>query len=171
MPLANVSGGASDTMGGRTEGKATYPRDALALAWARARHLGQLDATLAGGPHNGYAYAGGKGSTVHGALIRMARTSGHTDLADAFAATAEKHSLSKNDAATLATLSDHYTQGKRDWEHIKTLVDRLGIADKTIGEVRDMKLGGPFAVSNTSYSYDNRNNRKIGAIVKEGLEH
>lgn len=175
MPLAKISGGTSDTMGGRTGGKATYPRGALALAWARARHLGQLDDALApSGGHSDYAYGGDRKGSVHSALIRMARASGHTDLAEAFAHTAERHGLSKNDADNLRAMTG-FGESKRTLEAVKKIAERMGIADKTIGELRDMNLGGPFA-ARTGYGYgssswdaNNHNSKKFGDVLNENL--
>lgn len=149
LPLAKVTGvrASNDGMGGYAKdgsNSATYPKDALAMAWARARHLGQLDATVTGGAHSDYAYAGGKGSTVHAALIRMARASGHSDLAEAFAETAERHGASKNDAATLRALSNHWGPSARTLGHIRKVAGRMGLLDQTIGQLREYKLGGPF---------------------------
>lgn len=177
LPLAKISGGDSDTMGGTTEGKAAYPRDALAMAWARARHLGQLDTKVADTTgSSGYAFAGGRDSTVHAALIRMARASGHNDLAEAFAATAERHGASKNDEATLQALANHFSPTARTLEHIKTVAGRMGILDTTIGQLsaQRLRLGGPFAPY-TGYGYSsgwdaaNRNGKKLGDLIEEYL--
>lgn len=170
MPLAKIGGGRSDGMGGREAGTATFPKEALAMAWARARHLGQLD-HLASGRHNGYAYAGSKGSTVHAALMNMARASGHRDLADAFAHTAERHGASKNDGETLRTLTQ-FGETSRGLATARKIAERMGIMDKTIGELRDMNLGGSFA-PRTGYSYssgldaNNHNNKKFGDVLNE----
>lgn len=166
MPLAKVSGGESG-------GKATYPRDALAMAWARARHLGQLDDKIDSPRHNGYAYSGGKDSTIHAALILMARASGHNDLAEAFAHTAERHGLAKNDAETLRALASHFNPSARTLAHIKAVASRLGILDQTVGQLRDLKLGGPFRPP-SAYGWDpeaqRRAGRKIGDVLDEYIE-
>ena len=170
MPLAKISGGGSDSMGGRESGRASFPKDALAMAWARARHLGQLDEKVEG-RHNGYAYAGSKGSTVHAALMNMARASGHRDLADAFAHTAERHGASKNDVENLRALTQ-FGESARGLATARKIAERLGIMDKTLGELSDMKLGGSFA-TRTGYSYssgldaNNHNNKKFGDVLNE----
>lgn len=172
MPLAKIGGGTSDTMGGRTDGTATYPREALAMAWARARHLGQLDEPLkATGGHSDYAYAGGKGSTVHGALIRMARASGYADLADAFAETGERHKVSANDQSTLEALTSGGVSSVRTLEHVKKLAERMGIMDQTISQIsaQKMNLGGPFAVAGYSWDSQRRNNRTFREVLDENL--
>lgn len=175
LPLAKVTGNraSGDTMGGYSNdgnNTAKYPKDALAMAWARARHLGQLDAPVVGdGGHSDYAYAGGKGSTVHAALIRMARTSGHNDLAEAFAHTAEKHGLSKNDGDTLRALTG-YGQSVRSLQAIKMVAERMGLTGRSLGDLRDMKLGGAFeARSGYGYGWDTErhNNQTFGKVLEE----
>lgn len=177
VPLASLSG--------RTEGfgesdfKATYPKEALALAWARARHLGQLDATIpkSHGGHSGYAWAGGEGKTVHSALIRMAHASGHEDLADAFAATGERHRLSKQDDHTLEALTSgpaYYTPSMRSLQQIKTIAERMGIMDSTIGQLSQQKLslGGKFAPSTSYYGYgrDTSNAKTLRDALDEAIK-
>jgi hypothetical protein len=178
LPLAKVNGvrASNDGMGGyASDGSntATYPKDALAMAWARARHLGQLDAVVHGGGHSDYAFAGGKGDTVHAALIRMARGSGHNDLAEAFAETGERHRASKNDAATLRALASHYSPSARTLGHIRKVAGRMGLLDQTIGQLREHKLGGPFQ-ANTGYGYNyaytgaaQAQGKKLGDLIDE----
>ena len=175
MPLAKVTGtrASNDGMGGYAKdgnNSATYPKDALAMAWARARHLGQLDAPVESGGHSDYAFAGGKGSTVHAALIRMARASGHNDLAEAFAATGERHGLSKNDGDTLRALTDHFSPSARTLEHIRSVAGRMGVLDQSLRQLSDHKLGGPFAVQNYGSYYapaGSKNDRKLGDLINE----
>ena len=175
MPLAKVTGtrASNDGMGGYANdgnNSATYPKDALAMAWARARHLGQLDAPVESGGHSDYAFAGGKGSTVHAALIRMARASGHNDLAEAFSATSERHGLSKNDGDTLRALTDHFSPSARTLEHIRSVAGRMGVLDQSLRQLSDHKLGGPFAVQNYGSYYmpaGSKNDRKLGDLINE----
>lgn len=167
LPLAKVS---TDSTSG-AEGRATYPKEALAMAWARARHLGQLDEKVKDTTgSSGYAFAGGRDSTVHSALIRMARASGHNDLADAFAATAERHGASKDDEATMQALASHYSPSVRTLDHIRKVAGRMGWLDQTLGQLREHKLGGPFAAP-SGYSYDPvgiRNaSKKLGDLLDE----
>lgn len=162
-PLAKITGSAEGY--GERDFKATYPRNALALAWARARHMGQLDDPVADTGHSGYAWAGGQGKSVHSALIRMAQASGYNDLADAFAATGERHKLSKRDADLLEALANgqsHHLPSMRTLEHIKTVAERMGIMDQTIGQLstQKLKLGTNFTPTNTYYSYGNNNHGK-----------
>jgi hypothetical protein len=181
MPLAKVTGtrNSNDTMGGYAKdgaNTAKYPKDALALAWARARHLGQLDEPVTGGSHSDYAYAGGKSGSVHSALMRMARASGHNDLADAFAQTSERHRLSKDDAGSLRALTG-FGGSARTLTSVKKIADRMGIADKTLGELSDMGLGGVFAVrqsyggyGGSSWDNQNHNSKKFSDVLNENLE-
>ena len=178
MPLAKISGRtepggySSGTSGKHT---ANFPKRALALAWARARHLGQLDDKVERqNGHSDYAYANSTGSTVHAALMNMARASGHRDLADAFAHTAERHGASKNDVETLRTLTQ-FGETSRGLVTARKIAERLGIMDKTIGELQDMNLGGSFAprkAYNTyTYGHDGgaavHNNKKFGDVLNE----
>lgn len=68
-----------------------YPSKTLAMLWAKSRQLGQLGAKVPQTGHNGYAVARADGGTVHNALVRMARASGHHDLAHAMAESAARH--------------------------------------------------------------------------------
>lgn len=182
LPLAKVTGtrASNDGMGGYAadgSNHASYPKDALALAWARARHLGQLDEKVTGGRHSDYAYAGGNGTTVHAALMRMARASGHNDLTEAFAHTSERHGLSKDDAGSLRALTG-FNSTARTLTAVKKIAERMGIADKTLGELRDMGLGGIFASrgGGSSYGYsrdwgaDDHNRKKFSDVLNENLE-
>ena len=173
MPLAKISGGGYDGAGDREKGTATFPKDALAMAWARARHLGQLDEAV-GGRHNSYAYAGAKGASAHAALMQMARASGHRDLADAFAHTAERHGASKSDLETLRTLTQ-FGETPRGLEVARKIGERLGIMDKTIEELRPLNLSGSFAprAGWNAYTYGHdggaaaHNKKKFGDVLNE----
>lgn len=173
MPLAKISGGGYDGAGDREKGTATFPKDALAMAWARARHLGQLDEAV-GGRHNSYAYAGAKGASAHAALMQMARASGHRDLADAFAHTAERHGASKSDLETLRTLTK-FGETSRGLEVARKIGERLGIMDKTIEELRPLNLSGSFAprAGWNAYTYGHdggaaaHNKKKFGDVLNE----
>jgi hypothetical protein len=176
MPLAKVTGirasGGPGQGGYNNDGSnhASFPRDALAMTWARARHLGQLDAPVDGGAHSGYAFAGGKGSTVHAALIRMARASGQHDLAEAFAETGERHGLSKNDAATIQALTTGYGQSARTLGHIRKVAARMGLLDKTLTALREHKLGGLFSPPTGYLPYTGVgqiNSKKLGDLIDE----
>ena len=181
LPLAKVTGtrASGNGMGGYASdgtNTAAYPKDALSMAWARARHLGQLDAPVTGGAHSDYAFAGGKGETVHAALIRMARASGHADLAEAFAETGERHGLSKDDGATLRAIASHPSPSTRTLAHIRKVAGRMGLLDHTIGQLREHKLGGPFqAVTgyDSSFRYTGigqAQGKKMGDVIDESLQ-
>lgn len=173
FPLASVGGKAEG--GYQRDFKASYPKEALALAWARIRHLGELDDKVGTFGHETYAH-GGESQTKHAALIRMARTSGHNDLAEAIAETGERHGLSKNDEQTLQAIGRHFSPSVRTMEHIKKIAGRMGIMDQTIGQLRAQKLdlsGGPFAAP-SGYGYDpegqRRAGRKLGDVIEEYLQ-
>lgn len=169
FPLARVGGKAEG--GYAREFAAKYPRDALAMAWARARHLGQLNDPVGSTAHDSYAY-GGSGKTIHSALIRMAKVSGHHDLADAFAATGERHKLSDNDVATIEALTAGGNMSSRSLEHVKKVAERMGILDQTIGQigVQKLSLGGPFAVAGYSWDSQRRNSRTFREVLEENLK-
>jgi superfamily II DNA or RNA helicase/predicted RNA methylase len=180
MPMAKISGAGNDAdeNGYAVDGKATYPRGPLAMAWARARHLGQLDEIVeTRGGHSNYAYAGGKGSTVHAALIRMARASGHSDLAEAFAETGERHGLSKQDAHTLRALGNHWGPTARTATHFKKVAERMGLLDQTMGQLATTApnlKGGPFATpamrdqfGRTAWDYNDKAKRTLREVVDE----
>ncbi len=81
-----------------------YPSKVLAMLWAKARQLGQLGATMPDRTgHASYAFARAEGGTVHNALVRMARASGHADLAHAMAESAERHKLAAKPRETYET--------------------------------------------------------------------
>lgn len=165
LPLAKIGGGDRFAI-------ATYPKKALATAWARARHLGQLDDKVQDTTGSAdYAFAGGRESTVHAALIRMARASRHNDLAEAFAETAERHGASKNDEETLTALTSHYFPSIRTLEHLKKVAGRVGILNETIGDLsrRKYNLGGPFAATH-GWGISGSNENKLGAIIDDLLD-
>lgn len=154
-PLAKISG---------TEhaGIANYPAKALAMLWARARHLGGLHQKMqdtAQSRHNSYAYASAPDATVHAALINMARRSGHADLADAMAHTGERHVKDLNDRATLAALTQtvggagEHRYSERGLRHMLQVAERAGVADQTPNQLRDLSLQGPFKPASSGYGY------------------
>ncbi len=177
LPLAKISGKVESTY--QDDFTASYPKDALALAWARARHLGELDKPVTDVTGSSdYAFAGGKGATVHSALIRMARASGHHDLAEAFVSTGERHSLSKDDSAKLEAITSKWHPTRRMLEHMKTIAGRMGILDQTIGQLsaQKLKLGGIFGPTQ-NYSYgahrwdaQRRNDRKLSEVIDEAMQ-
>jgi superfamily II DNA or RNA helicase len=170
VPLGSLLG-KRDGYGADSSFYAKYPKQALALAWARARHLGQLDTVIPSrhAGHNDYAFAHNGGSTMHAALIRMARASGHNDLAEAFAETGERHGVSKDDAATLRALTDHYGPSARTLGHIRKVAGRMGLLDQTVGQLREYKLGGPFAAA-SGYGYDPIGMRNSGKPLGELID-
>ena len=81
------------------------------------------------------------------------------------------HGASKNDVETLRTLTQ-FGETSRGLATARKAAERLGIMDKTIGELREMNLGGSFA-PRTGYSYsssldaNNHNNKKFGDVLDE----
>lgn len=169
-PLAKVGGKAEG--GYARDFKASYPRDALALAWARLRHLGELNDAVGSTVHDVYAH-GGSGKTKHAALIRMAQMSGHKDLADAFVETGERHKVSGNDEATLEALASHFEPTARTLEQMKKIAGRMGLLDKTIGQlsVQKLDLRGPFQPASTygygAFGSQSVNSKTLGAKIDE----
>ena len=177
LPLARVTGrsgsAASTTQVDASEAVAKYPREALMMAWARARHLGQLDAKINDTTgSSAYAFGGATDTTVHGALIRMARASGFDGLAEAFADTAEKHGAAKDDAETLRAMTAHFKKTRRMLEQIKKLGERMGIMDTTLGQLRQRHagLGTEFSASDGYYDRG-RNDMKFGDQVAALMEN
>ncbi len=175
FPLAKVSSTkGSDTMGGTSgENTATYPKDALMMAWARARRLGQLNEKVDVRNHASYALAGGHGQTMHAALIRMARASGHRDVADAFAVAGEQRGLSQDDKGTLQALTTDYDQSREALGVIEAIAGRNKWADSSIRNlktVHGVELGGPFAYESGGYYSGGRNDRTLRQILDERIK-
>lgn len=177
FPLAKVSSVRNPGDNGY-ENKAVYPREALMMAWARARHLGQLeDKMTAGDTHSTYATSGGHGQTTHAALIRMAQASGHHDLADAFAETAERRGLHKDGMPVLRALTRHHGLTLRSAKLIKQIAEREGLLDSSLGQLANQRaeLGGHFAARAGYNSYGHSawdaqdHNRKTLRSVVDGL--
>lgn len=158
LPLAAVSG--------RTEGygssgfTAKYPKKALTMLWARARHLGQLHVPLHSqerSEHDGYAFAGHADKTVHNALVGMARASGHKDLAEAMVEAEQRDPNSQNNhAQTVSVLGRGFAgdHTRRSLAQLLRAAEKAGLADKTLTQLREHGLRDAFAPS-TSYGYYN----------------
>lgn len=156
FPLAKVSG--------RTEGygsagfNAKYPAKALTLAWARARHLGDLHKPVrqfAAGNHENYAVAGHPDKSVHNALVGMARASGHKDLAEAMVEADQRDPTSQNAHAETVSVLGHghaADHTRRSLAQLLHAADKAGVADKPVSSLRG--LSGAFAGS-TNYGYYN----------------
>jgi len=178
LPLGSLHG-SREGYGADSSFYAKYPKQALAMAWARARHLGQLDATIPmrHGGHNDYAWSHAHGKTIHSALIRMARNSGHDDLADAFAATGERHGLSKVHTDTLEAMThgpEYHKPSSRALEQIGKLAERAGVMDDTIGQLanKNIRLGGAFTPSSSYYNYgrEDKNRKTVREVLDAQLD-
>jgi hypothetical protein len=81
--------------------------------------------------------------------------------------------LVKNDNSTLRALASHYSPSTRTLEHIRKVAGRLGYLDQTLGQLRDRKLGGPFAAP-SSYGYDpvgmRNSGKNLGDLIDEYLQ-
>ena len=150
-PLAKLEGQESGMI-------ARYPDKALALAWARARHLGLLDKPMPKGAHSDYAVGqstsyGAPDRSAHDALVHLAADSGRHDLAEALVASAERHAQHLNTPSTASVLTQHYSPNTRRLKQIRAIADRHGMTDKTLGQLREHRLGGNFSVPQ-GYGYD-----------------
>lgn len=139
---------------------ARYPKEALSMAWARARHLGVLDQFQQKGRHEHYAvgqpleYAGSQ-RNVHGALVALATSSGHHDLGEAMVESAERHVPRVNTTHVLSILSQHFTPNTRRVKLMRKIADRHELTEKTLYELAHHKLGGTM-VSQSGYGYTDR---------------
>lgn len=143
VPLGKLEGSESSMI-------ARYPEKALSTAWARARHIGALDKPLPRGKHGHYAVGqateyGAPARSAHDALVQLAVAAGKHDLAEAMVASAERHVQHVNTPATASVLTQHYTPNTRRLKQIRAIAERHGMADKTLGELREHRLGGNFA--------------------------
>lgn len=178
MPLAKISG---DEKNGRAE----YPEKALSTLWARVRHLGGLNMKMANAsPHTHSTYAYGSGApdaSVHHALLNMAKISGHENLVEAMALSGEKHAPGLNDIHTLQSLSrpvgknQTRVYSRRTLSHMLKVADRAGVADKTLGQMREHNLGGSFEAPRSGFyggSYmQNSGDTTLRAKINELLEN
>jgi len=176
LPLANVSGRSES---GSREFKASYPKKALTMLWARVRRLGALDQKMStpgimNGKHENYAYGAHRDATVHNALVGLALESGHRELAEAIAHTAERRRLSNDDVGSLRALTG-YGASNNTLAVVRKIAERMGIMDKTLGDLRDMRLGGVFAaragsVYGRDWGADEHNKQKFRDVLNENME-
>ena len=142
MPMGKVS----DKDAGYSA-KVALPKRALAMLWAKARHEGVLNSQMKQhepmdegttyGKHSGYAIpktADRNELDVHSALLRMARDSGHHDLAAAIAESGARHHKGENAIDTLKTLTSGFGQNPETLRAALKAAERAGVADKTIRE-------------------------------------
>lgn len=154
---------------------ATYPKEALSMAWARARHIGALDKVPNKGRHSGYAVGQGgqqygeKDRNAHAALMSLAAGSGHQDLAEAMAESAERHAPDASTPQALSVLSEHHTPSPRRVAIMRKIAARHGLTDKTIGQLREHHLGGSLAATNGygNYSYTSAAQRQDKTLASQ----
>jgi predicted RNA methylase/superfamily II DNA or RNA helicase len=164
VPLAKLEGSESSMV-------ARYPEKALASAWARARHLGLLDKPMPRGKHGHYAVGqaiayGAPERSAHNALVQLAAAAGRHDLAEAMVASAERHAQHINTPETASVLTQHYTPTTRRLQQIRAIAERHGMADKTLGQLREHRLGGNFSVP-SGYGYDQVGMRNQGTTFMD----
>ncbi len=169
LPLAKVSG--SNDSYGDSGHVASYPKKALTMLWARARHLGGLNHSMedaAGVDHSAYAVGRHRKSSVHNALVAMAIASGHRDLAEAMVESGMRHNKDNIHAETVRVLAQGYGNSKRHLEQLLHHADEAGVADMTLGQLRDYNLSGPFAPP--SYNYGGRSAAdKLRDVINEQI--
>jgi len=170
LPLAKVEG--------RTEGYgdaghvAKYPKKALTMLWARARHLGALNKPMheqIDRDHSSYAAARHADKSVHNALLAMALSSGHTDLAEAMVESGKRHNKDNIHAETVQVLGQGWSHSRRTLQQLLHHADEAGMADHTLGQLREQKLGGPFAAAG-AYGYSHNHGEKLRDVIAERLE-
>ena len=169
LPLAKVEG--SNESYGDAGHVAKYPKKALTMLWARARHLGALNHPMedaAGVDHHAYAVGRHRKSSVHNALVAMAIASGHRDLAEAMVESGMRHNKDNVHAETVRVLGHGYNNSKRHLEQLLHHADQAGVADMTLGQLRDYNLSGPFAPP--SYGYGGRSaSDKLRDVINEQI--
>lgn len=171
LPLAQPEG----QEGGKI---ARYPKDALTLAWARARRIGALDQAPQKGRHSAYAVGQGGAEygrparNAHAALMALAADAGHHDLAEAMAESGERHAPHASTPQALAVLSQHYTPSARRVRLMRRIAERHGLTDQTLGQLREHGLGGNLAApSGYGYTDPARQGRTLGSQLDEMLAH
>jgi superfamily II DNA or RNA helicase len=172
LPLAKVSG--SNDSYGDAGHIATYPKKALTMLWARARHLGALNHSMedaAGVDHHAYAVGRHRKATVHNALVAMAIASGHRDLAEAMVESGIRHNKDNVHAETVRVLGHGYENSRRHLEQLLHHAEEAGVADMTLRQLGEYRLSGPFAsVSGYHWGSDQRNGKTLRAVIAEQIE-
>lgn len=121
--------------------KVKLPRKALAILWAKARHLGvlgeKLDDHLPGEEknygkyekHSSYFHGSRKDKTVHAALIGMAKDAGYDDLAAAMIESGLRHHKKSDHKEVLSELHQDYGHSDQVLKMMLKLAEASGIAD------------------------------------------
>jgi hypothetical protein len=162
----------------------SYPKRALAMLWAKARHEGILNATIDSfapktrldssaklyNKHHQYAWSGASGS-VHGALLRMAQKSGHHDLVHAMVESGIRHNPKGDLDEAMSEVHGPYATSPDHIKALQKLAEAAGIMDT---ERADLPGGHPLKPSgyyDSSESFqtvrDHLNNRLAAATPKE----
>ena len=115
----------------------TMPKRAIAVAWAKARHLGALGDSMKDhepksdngryGKHSSY-FLDTNGS-VHASLVKMALKSRHEDLAVAMVESGLKHHKAASPRELLSVLHEGYHHSKARLSAMLKLAEAAGIAD------------------------------------------
>lgn len=171
MPLGSISGASDAHSSSRSHVK--YPKKALTMLWAKARHFGSLGDKLKqheqqgkyGGLHNQYAYSHSGDKSVHAALMSMARDSGHEDLVSAMAQSAVRHKVEPDARETAEALHHGFNHSASRVRELKSAVERAGLTDHKKADAR-FPSGGLLSNDN-QWSPDA--NKKIGDILAERL--
>lgn len=150
-----------------------YPKKALTMLWAKARHFGSLGDSLKqhepkgryGGLHSPYAYSHANDKSVHAAIMAMARDSGHDDLVSAMAQSAVRHKVEPSARETAEVLHHGFNHSAVKVRELRAAVERAGLAD-TQKAVARFPSGGILSNEN-QWSPDA--NKKVGDILAERL--
>jgi hypothetical protein len=160
--------------------KVKLPRKALAILWAKARHLGvlgeKLDDHLPGEEknygkyekHSGYFHGSRKDKTVHTSLIGMAKDAGYDDLAAAMIESGLRHHKKSDHKEVLSELHQGYGHSDQVLKMMLKLAEESGISDmkavnaetgiQNAGILRPRQFGGD-------------ENKTIREILKERMKN
>lgn len=118
------------------------PKKALAILWAKARHLGVLGDKLVDhlpqvevlggrslGKHNGYFHGSRHEKSVHAALIGMAKDAGYDDLVSAMVESGLRHYKEADHKEVLSQLHQDYGHSDQVLKMMLKLAEASGIAD------------------------------------------
>jgi SNF2 family DNA or RNA helicase/predicted RNA methylase len=164
------------TVEGRTEGygeegmQAKYPKEALTMLWARARHLGALGKPMAEAfdkKHAFYAVSKGHELSVHNALVKMALSSGYNDLAEAMLESGRRHHKTNIHAETVRVLGQGWNHSRGLLQHLRHAADEAGVLDMTPNQLREYKLSGKFAPYSGYGGYYTSHHSSSGKTMRE----
>jgi SNF2 family DNA or RNA helicase/predicted RNA methylase len=167
-PLAKVEG--RNESYGDAGMTARYPKEALTMLWARARHLGDLGKPMSAvfdKKHSNYAIAGAHDLSVHNALLKMALQSGHNDLAEAMLEGGRRHHKANIDAETVRVLAQGWNHSRALLQHLHHAADQAGILDMTPNQLREYGLTGKFAPYSGYGGYYTSHHSSSGKTMRE----